>query len=78
VDATHDPDTGDRVKVKVKVKDPRGDPLPTVVDCDSAEAEYTLGEMLPGKMECGSKYDYGIRYRNSGHRLSYTLCFTKV
>ena len=77
MDATHDPDTGDRVKVKVK--DPRGDPLPTVVDCDSAEAEYTLGEMLPGKdMECGSKYDYGIRYRNSGHRLSYTLCFTKV
>ncbi|MEV6741666.1 hypothetical protein AB0N14_34070 [Streptomyces sp. NPDC051104] len=55
----HDPEIGDCVKVK----DPQGEPLPTVVDCNSGEAEYKLGEMLPGKdRECGSEYDYGIQY----------------
>lgn len=71
--AAHDPGIGDCVKVK----DPTGEPVTTVVDCNSPEAEYKLGEMVPGaNMECGSKYDYGIQYhrRTSG----YTLCFTKV
>lgn len=71
----HEPEIGDCVKVA----DPDGDPVPTVVGCDSAEAEYKLGEWMPGKgRECGSEYDYGIQYRNTGHRSSYTLCFTKV
>ncbi|MGW2697179.1 LppU/SCO3897 family protein [Streptomyces sp. NPDC001296] len=70
----HDPEIGDCVKVK----DPQGEPLPTVVDCDSPEAQYKLGEMLPGKgMHCSSEYDYGIQYRN-GQKFNYTLCFTKV
>ena len=71
--AAHDPEIGDCVKVK----DPKGEPVTTVVDCGSPEAEYKLGEMVPGaNMECGSQYDYGIQYhrRTSG----YTLCFTKV
>ncbi|MGW3120274.1 LppU/SCO3897 family protein [Streptomyces sp. NPDC001107] len=71
--AAHDPEIGDCVKVK----DPKGEPVTTVVDCGSSEAEYKLGEMVPGaNMECGSEYDYGIQYhrRTSG----YTLCFTKV
>ncbi|WP_063764500.1 LppU/SCO3897 family protein, partial [Streptomyces sp. NRRL S-481] len=71
----HEPEIGDCVKVK----DPDGEPVPTVVDCDSAEAEYKLDEWMPGKyQECGSEYDYGIQFRNSGHRASYTMCFTKV
>ncbi|MFJ5535292.1 hypothetical protein [Streptomyces sp. NPDC093261] len=70
----HGPAIGD----SVKVKDPQGEPLPTVVDCGSPEAEYKLGEMLPGKgMHCPSEYDYGIQYRN-GRKFNYTLSFTKV
>ncbi|MER5937508.1 hypothetical protein ABT121_09340 [Streptomyces sp. NPDC001928] len=71
---THDPEVGDCVKVA----DPNGEPLPTVVDCGSPEAEYKTGELLPGtELECGSKYDYGIQYHNS-RGIDYTLCFTKV
>ncbi|MEV6948362.1 hypothetical protein AB0N07_41875 [Streptomyces sp. NPDC051172] len=56
--AAHDPGIGDCVKVK----DPKGEPVTTVVDCNSPEAEYKLGEMVPGaNTECGSKYDYGIQ-----------------
>ncbi|MFE9441519.1 hypothetical protein ACFYO2_21475 [Streptomyces sp. NPDC006602] len=70
----HDPDIGDCVKVA----DPDGDPVPTVVDCDSSEAEYKTGDRLYGNgVECGSEYDYGIQYRNS-RSVDYTLCFTKV
>ncbi|MGW6789623.1 LppU/SCO3897 family protein [Streptomyces chartreusis] len=71
---THDPEVGDCVKVA----DPQGEPLPTVVDCNSPEAEYKMGEMLPGtQLECASQYDYGIQYHNS-RGFDYTLCFTKV
>jgi hypothetical protein len=73
-DKTHDPDVGDCVKVQ----DPDGNPLPTIVDCGSAEAEYETGERLWGTdVECGSEYDYGIQYSNS-RSADYTLCFTKV
>ncbi|MFF4346397.1 hypothetical protein [Streptomyces sp. NPDC001530] len=71
---THDPDVGDCVKVE----DPDGEPLPTVVDCDAAEAEYKTGDRLYGPdKKCGSEYDYGIEYSNS-RGADYTLCFTKV
>ncbi|MGW0611933.1 LppU/SCO3897 family protein [Streptomyces sp. NPDC002788] len=61
-DKKHEPEIGDCVKVA----DPDGEPVPTVVACDSAEAEYKLAEWIPGKYrECGSECDYGIRYRNS-------------
>ncbi|WP_435887894.1 LppU/SCO3897 family protein [Streptomyces chartreusis] len=71
---THDPEVGDCVKVA----DPKGKPVPTVVDCGSPEAEYKMGEMLPGQgQECSAKYDYGIQYYNS-RGFDYTLCFTKV
>lgn len=71
---THDPEVGDCVKVA----DPQGEPLPTVVDCGSSEAEYKTGAMLPGQgQECESTYDYGIQYRNT-RGFDYTLCFTKV
>ncbi|MDC0772188.1 LppU/SCO3897 family protein [Streptomyces sp. HD] len=71
---THDPQVGDCVKVA----DPQGKPLPTIVDCDSPEAEYKTGEMLPGtQLECDAKYDYGIQY-SSSRGLDYKLCFTKV
>jgi hypothetical protein len=73
-DATHNPDIGDCVKVK----DPQGHPLPTIVDCDSPEAEYKTADQLFGDhMQCPSKYDYGLHYHNS-NQLDYTLCFTKV
>ncbi|MGH3312907.1 MAG: LppU/SCO3897 family protein [Streptomyces sp.] len=73
-DMTHNPEVGDCVKVK----DPEGNPLPTVVDCGSAEAEYKTGEKILGPYkECGSKYDYGIQHRNN-RGADYTLCFTKV
>lgn len=73
-DATHAPEVGDCVKVK----DPQGDPLPTIVDCDSPEAEYKTGDKLYGNdLECDSTYDYGIQYHDS-RQLDYTLCFTKV
>jgi hypothetical protein len=71
---THDPEIGDCVKVA----DPKGEPLPTVVDCGSPEAEYKTGALLPGQdQECSAEYDYGIQYRNS-RGFDYTLCFTKV
>ncbi|MGW4752623.1 LppU/SCO3897 family protein [Streptomyces chartreusis] len=71
---THDPEIGDCVKVA----DPQGKPLPTVVDCGSSEAEYKTGALLPGQdQECGAKYAYGIQYRNT-RGFDYTLCFTKV
>ncbi|MGW9596288.1 LppU/SCO3897 family protein [Streptomyces chartreusis] len=71
---THDPEVGDCVKVA----DPKGKPVPTVVDCGSPEAEYKMGEMLPGQgQECSAKYDYGIQYYSS-RGFDYTLCFTKV
>ncbi|WP_427165740.1 LppU/SCO3897 family protein [Streptomyces sp. C1-1] len=73
-DATHDPNIGDCVKVK----DPQGEPLPTIVDCDSPEAEYkTADKLLGNDMKCDSKYVYGIQVRQS-HQMGYTLCFTKV
>ncbi|TLS46931.1 hypothetical protein FE633_07570 [Streptomyces montanus] len=73
-DQKHDPDIGDCVKVE----DPKGEPLPTIVDCGSAEAEYKTGDRLFGPEEkCGSKYDYGIEYSDS-RGADYTLCFTKV
>ncbi|MGW1376285.1 LppU/SCO3897 family protein [Streptomyces sp. NPDC002446] len=75
----HNPDVGDCVKVQ----DPNGTPVPTIVDCSSAEAEYKMVERLYGAgQECGQngkRADYGIDY--SGRRRSggsYTLCFTKV
>jgi hypothetical protein len=72
--AAHDPEIGDCVKVA----DPKGEPQPTVVDCDSPEAEYKTGDVLYGSdLECESSYDYGIQYSNS-HSVDYTLCFTKV
>ncbi|MDN0200501.1 hypothetical protein [Streptomyces sp. S.PNR 29] len=71
---THDPEVGDCVKVD----DPKGEPLPTIVDCDSAEAEYKTGDKKFGPNEtCGSQYDYGIEY-SSNRGADYTLCFTKV
>jgi hypothetical protein len=70
----HDPEVGDCVKVA----DPKGDPVPTVVDCGSPEAEYKTADMLFGAdQECSAKYDYGIQY-SGGHTTDYTLCFTKV
>ncbi|MFE0257224.1 hypothetical protein [Streptomyces sp. NPDC059010] len=71
---THDPEVGDCVKVA----DPQGDPLPTIVDCGSPEAQYKTGAQLPGQgKECSAEYDYGIQYRNT-RGFDYTLCFTKV
>ncbi|MDQ0993403.1 hypothetical protein [Streptomyces sp. V3I7] len=73
-DAKHEPEVGDCVKVK----DPQGDPMPTIVDCDSPEAEYKTGDKQYGDdLDCPSKYDYGIQYHDL-HQLDYTLCFTKV
>lgn len=73
-DKKHEPKAGDCVKVQ----DPKGDPLPTIVDCGSPEAEYKTGDTLYGPaMECGSKFDYGIQYSNTPGG-DYTLCFTKV
>ncbi|GGX58038.1 hypothetical protein GCM10010321_88710 [Streptomyces chartreusis] len=70
----HDPQVGDCVKVA----DPQGKPVPTVVDCDSPVAEYKTGELLPGQgQECGPEWDYGIQYYSS-RGFDYTLCFTKV
>ena len=71
---THDPEPGDCVKVD----DPDGKPLPTVVDCGSPEAQYKTGDRLFGPNEkCDSKFDYGIEYSDSPGP-DYTLCFTKV
>ncbi|MBT2506739.1 hypothetical protein J7I98_12730 [Streptomyces sp. ISL-98] len=73
-DKKHEPEVGDCVKIQ----DPEGEPLPTIVDCGSAEAEYKTGDMLYGPdMECGSKFDYGIQYHSSRGG-DHTLCFNKV
>ncbi|WP_416985535.1 LppU/SCO3897 family protein [Streptomyces sp. T028] len=73
-DATHTPSIGDCVKVK----DPKGEPVPTIVDCGSSEAEYKTEDVLMGEgEECGSEYDYGILVSNS-RSMDYTYCFTKV
>ncbi|MFI6448268.1 hypothetical protein [Kitasatospora sp. NPDC050543] len=73
-DKKHDPKIGDCVKVQ----DPQGDPLPEIVDCKSAEAQYKTADKLYGPdKSCGSKFDYGIKYSIS-RGTDYTLCFTKV
>ncbi|MGP3989970.1 LppU/SCO3897 family protein [Streptomyces sp. 3N207] len=73
-DKTHDPQEGDCVKIEGT----KEDPLPTIVECGSSEAEYKTGERLfgPGK-ECPAKYNYGIQY-SSNRGADYTMCFTKV
>lgn len=73
-DKTHEPQVGDCVKAQ----DPQGKPVPTIVDCGSAEAEYKTGEVLPGEgMKCGPKFDYGIQHTAS-RGFDYTMCFTKL
>ncbi|TWE20353.1 hypothetical protein FB465_5502 [Kitasatospora atroaurantiaca] len=70
----YDPKVGDCVKIQ----DPQGQPLPVIVDCTSAEAEYRMADKLFGSdRSCGSKFDYGIKYSRS-RSADYTLCFTKV
>ncbi|MEU9395912.1 hypothetical protein AB0D86_38660 [Streptomyces sp. NPDC048324] len=60
------------------LKDPQGEPLPTIVDCGSPEAEYKTADKLLGPdQKCGSTYAYGIQVHQS-HQLDHTLCFTKV
>ncbi len=72
-DKTHNPNVGDCVKVD----HPNGQPLPTIVDCGSSEAQYKTGDKLygPGK-KCGPNFTYEIQV--SGRRSNYTMCFTKV
>ncbi|MEV4439941.1 hypothetical protein AB0K09_13100 [Streptomyces sp. NPDC049577] len=71
---THDPQVGDCVKVQ----DPEGEPLPTIVDCGSPEAQYKTADKLYGAgKKCGPSSDYGIQV-TSRRSLGYTLCFTKV
>ncbi|MEV0531330.1 hypothetical protein [Kitasatospora sp. NPDC050463] len=70
----YDPKVGDCVRIQ----DPQGDPLPVIVDCKSAEAQYRMADTLYGPdRSCGSAYDYGIRY-SSRRSTDYTLCFKKV
>ncbi|GGR49414.1 hypothetical protein WEB32_13270 [Streptomyces netropsis] len=70
----HNPKIGDCVKVQ----DPHGKPVPTIVDCGSPEAEYKTGAILYGPdKKCGAEYQYGIQY--SGRRtVDNTMCFTKL
>ncbi|MEU9125535.1 hypothetical protein AB0C96_37880 [Streptomyces sp. NPDC048506] len=71
---THDPQTGDCVKVDQV----NGEPLPTIVDCASRDAEYKTGERLYGAgKQCGSSYDYAIEVVPH-RRIGYTMCFSKV
>ncbi|MGW3210094.1 LppU/SCO3897 family protein [Streptomyces sp. NPDC001135] len=70
--ASHNPSIGDCVKVE----DPQGSPVPTVVDCDSPEAEYKMGDLVVAGQQCGSEYDYGIKVTRRG--LGHTMCFTKL
>jgi len=72
--AAQNPRTGDCVKVA----DPKGEPVPTVVDCGSPEAEYKMGDQVFGEDECSPKYDYGIRVHSNHRSMDYTMCFTKV
>lgn len=70
----HAPQTGDCIKVEHT----NGDPLPTIVDCGSTEAQYKTGDRLYGPdKQCGSNYDYSLQY-SGRHTTDYTLCFTKV
>ncbi|MET9832362.1 hypothetical protein ABZ078_24380 [Streptomyces sp. NPDC006385] len=46
--------------------------------CDSSEAEYKMGALLPGQgKECSAEYDYGIQHYDR-RGFDYTMCFTKV
>ncbi|MFE1879665.1 LppU/SCO3897 family protein [Streptomyces diastatochromogenes] len=70
--ASHNPTIGDCVKVE----DPQGSPVPTVVDCDSPEAEYKMGDRVVAGQQCGTEYDYGIKVTRRGS--GSTMCFTKL
>ncbi|MFD5425804.1 hypothetical protein [Streptomyces sp. NPDC127084] len=70
--ASHNPSIGDCVKIA----DPQGSPEPTVVDCDSPEAEYKMGDLTIGARQCDAKYDYAIKSTRRGS--STTKCFTKL
>ncbi|MEU6232068.1 hypothetical protein [Kitasatospora sp. NPDC047058] len=71
---SHDPNIGDCVKIQ----DPQGAPVPTIVDCKSAEAQYKMADRLYGPdKSCGSAYDYGIKVSRS-KGVDYTMCFKKV
>lgn len=72
--AAQNPEIGDCVKVA----DPKGEPVPTVVECGSPEAEYKMGDQVFGEDECSSKFDYGIRVHSNHRSMDYTMCFTKV
>ncbi|MGX1885468.1 LppU/SCO3897 family protein [Streptomyces sp. NPDC055287] len=73
-DKTHAPEPGDCVEIK----DPQGEPVPTIVDCDSPAAQYKTGEILPGQdMKCGPKFDYGIQHTET-RGFDYTMCFNKL
>lgn len=70
----HSPNIGDCVKIQ----DPKGKPVPEIVDCGSGQAEYKMGEKLYGPdKKCGPAFDYGIQYSVS-RGVDYTLCFNKV
>ncbi|GAA2799530.1 hypothetical protein RMN57_15105 [Kitasatospora sp. CM 4170] len=71
---THDPNVGDCVKIQ----DPQGSPVPTIVDCKSSEAQYKMADKLYGPdKSCGAAFDYGIKVdRSKG--VDYTMCFKKV
>ncbi|OEU97857.1 hypothetical protein AN217_08325 [Streptomyces qinglanensis] len=71
---THDPQQGNCVKIEGT----DDDPLPTIVDCGSPEAEYRTGKRLFGPdKECPAQYDYGIQY-SSNRGGDHTMCFTEV
>ncbi|MFC5149863.1 LppU/SCO3897 family protein [Streptomyces aureoversilis] len=70
----YNPNIGDCVKIQ----DPKGKPVPEIVDCGSGQAEYKMGEKLYGPdKKCSSAFDYGIQYSVS-RGADYTLCFNKV
>ncbi|MEV4434717.1 hypothetical protein [Streptomyces sp. NPDC049585] len=69
----HQPQRGDCVKIE----HPDNDPLPTIVDCGSPEAQYKMGETLLGAdKHCGPEYAIGLR--TVGRFSNSTMCFTKV
>ncbi|UNO38456.1 hypothetical protein [Streptomyces sp. MST-110588] len=71
---THQPKIGDCVKVDKS----SGEPVPTIVDCGSSEAQYKMGDALHGAEErCGPKFVYSIQV-TSRRSAPYTMCFTKV
>ncbi|MFH8572531.1 hypothetical protein [Streptomyces sp. NPDC017993] len=70
---THDPKVGDCIKVEGSQEDP----LPVIVECGSAEAEYKMGERNFGAdAKCGPQYVYVMHYSSKYTR--YTMCFTKA